>query len=132
MSELVSFDGTERTRGELVRPDRYRQLFADLSSGAPSIPRGAGLSYCNASGGDGVRSVSALCFDRILDFDAETGLVDVEPGLSVGALVEFALERGWRPHAYPSLARDYYEGFGPASTSPSAESGSPVAEKGDS
>ncbi len=101
MSELVSFDGTEKTRGELVRPDRYRQLFADLSSGAPSIPRGAGLSYCNASGGDGVRSVSALCFDRILDFDAETGLVDVEPGLSVGALVEFALERGWRAAVLP-------------------------------
>jgi decaprenylphospho-beta-D-ribofuranose 2-oxidase len=101
VSELSSFDGTETIRGELACPDRYRHLFATLSSGRTVIPRGAGLSYCNASAGIGVRSVSSLRFDRILDWDEESGRVVVEPGLRVGDLLEFASARRWLPAVLP-------------------------------
>jgi decaprenylphospho-beta-D-ribofuranose 2-oxidase len=88
-------------QGELVGPACHDQLFAELSTGRPHIPRGAGLSYCNASAGSGVRSVSTLRFNRVLDFDAEAGTVVVEPGLRVGELLRFALERGWVPPMLP-------------------------------
>lgn len=100
-SRFTSLDGNESVRGELARPDRYRHLFAALSAEGPSIARGAGLSYCAASAGDRVRSISSLLFNRILEFDGETGLIVVEPGLSVGDLFEFAVSRGWYPPVLP-------------------------------
>ncbi len=92
---LPSFDGTEVVDGDLTRPDRYRDLFAALNTDQPVIARGAGLSYCNAGAGAGVRSVSTRLFNRILQFDAEGGFITVEPGLTVGDLLEFVVARGW-------------------------------------
>jgi len=91
---LTSFDGTEAFDAECVRPDRYRHLFSELSSRGPVIPRGAGLSYCAASAGSGVRSVDARHFNRILDFDP-SGIVTVEAGISLGDLYRFSVPRGW-------------------------------------
>ena len=101
LSELASFDGTERATAEVRRPDRYRHLFAALSSEGAAIPRGAGLSYCGASFGDGVRSISSRRFNRILELDASSGQIVVEPGLSVGELFDFAVARGWYPPVLP-------------------------------
>ena len=42
-TSLVSFDGTETTRGRLAAPDRYRRLFEILGRMGPCIARGAGL-----------------------------------------------------------------------------------------
>lgn len=101
LSELVSLDGTERAAVSVYRPDRYRHLFRELSTGEPAIPRGAGLSYCAASFGDGVRSVSSRLFNRILAFDPASGEVTVEPGLSVGELFRFAVANGRLPPVLP-------------------------------
>ena len=101
LSELVSLDGTERATASVHRPDRYRHLFRDLSGDEPAIPRGAGLSYCAASFGEGVRSVSSSLFNRLLAFDDETGDVTVEPGLPVGELFRFAVARGRLPPVLP-------------------------------
>jgi decaprenylphospho-beta-D-ribofuranose 2-oxidase len=88
-TDLISFDGTERITAEVARPERYRDLLAVLGQSAAFIPRGAGLSYGAASMGQGVVSVDMKCFNRILAFDETTGVVVVEPGLSVGRLIEF-------------------------------------------
>src|SRR5262249_30999826 len=80
---------------ELLRPDRYRHLLNALRANGPVIARGAGLTYCGASAGAGVRSVSSLLFNRILDFDGVAGRVRVEPGIELGALYRFAVPRGW-------------------------------------
>ena len=101
LSELASLDGTERATAEVRRPDRYRHLFGELTAGGPTIPRGAGLSYCGASFGDGVTSISSRCFDRILQFDPDGGEIVVEPGLSVGDLFRFAVTQGWYPPVLP-------------------------------
>jgi decaprenylphospho-beta-D-ribofuranose 2-oxidase len=94
-TRLASFDGTEGVDGEFCRPDRYRHLFAALAAPGPAIARGAGLSYCAASAGSGVRSVSALPFNRVLAFDGQRGTVTVEAGIRLGDLFRFTTPRGW-------------------------------------
>lgn len=98
---MTSFDGTEVVEGDLLRPDRYRHLFRSLQEDGATIARGSGLSYCNASAAPGVRSISTRAFNRILDFDSRSGQVKVEPGLTVGALLDFALSRDWYPPVLP-------------------------------
>jgi decaprenylphospho-beta-D-ribofuranose 2-oxidase len=94
-TRLVSFDGTEGLDTSVARPERYRDLFAALSSAATFIPRGAGLSYSAASMGAESLSVDMRRFNRILAFDPDTGEVTTEPGISVGALLEFLSNRGF-------------------------------------
>jgi decaprenylphospho-beta-D-ribofuranose 2-oxidase len=96
--ELVSFDGTEACRSALVEPDRYGDLRAVLAGPGPFAPRGAGLSYCQASAGNGVMSISTRSFNRFLAFDGDHLRLTVEPGVTVGELVRFAVGRGaWFP-----------------------------------
>jgi decaprenylphospho-beta-D-ribofuranose 2-oxidase len=104
---LRSFDGTEQTTGRGARPERRRDLAAAIASDTPFIARGAGLSYCAASMGDGVLSVDMTRLDRVLEFDAASGAITVEPGLSVGALTDLLAARGlWLPPlpGYPSIS----------------------------
>lgn len=91
---LESFDGNEKARCELLRPDRYRALFDSFRSG-PAIARGSGLSYCAASFGAGSKAVSTALFDRILSFDKLTGAITVEAGITLGQLFEFVIANGW-------------------------------------
>ena len=93
--EITGFDGNEHAEVEIVRPDRHRHLLASLRSGGPVIARGAGLNYCLASGGSGMRSVDATLFNRILAFDAEHGRIVVEAGIRLGDLYRFTVPRGW-------------------------------------
>jgi len=93
-AELRSFDGTERTRGSRVRPERRSDLHTAVAAGVPFIARGAGLSYCAASMGDGVTSIDMSRLDRVLGFDAERGEITVEPGIGIGALSELLARRG--------------------------------------
>jgi decaprenylphospho-beta-D-ribofuranose 2-oxidase len=96
--ELVSFDGTETCHGALVEPGRYGDLRAVLAGPGPFAARGAGLSYCQASAGDGVTSISTRSFNRLLAFDADRLRLTVEPGVTIGELVRFAVRRGaWFP-----------------------------------
>jgi decaprenylphospho-beta-D-ribofuranose 2-oxidase len=96
--ELLSFDGTEACHGSLVTPDRYRDLHAVLAGPGPFAARGAGLSYCQASAGDGVTTISTRSFNRFLAFDPDRLQVTLEPGVTVGELVRFAVGQGaWFP-----------------------------------
>ena len=94
-TDLISFDGTERVRCDVARPERYGDLLEVLGQSAAFIPRGAGLSYGAASMGRDAVSIDMKCFDRILAFDEQTGQVMVEPGLSVGRLIGFLVHRGF-------------------------------------
>jgi decaprenylphospho-beta-D-ribofuranose 2-oxidase len=98
---IWSFDGTESARGSIQQPDTYGRLYRAMDSGPRLIPRGAGLSYCNASAGNDALSVSSRYFDRILSFDAENGIADLEPGVTVGFLTRVAASRGWYPPVLP-------------------------------
>ena len=94
---LVSFDGAESIRGSLYSPDRYRNLesiFAG-SEGRSFSVRGAGLSYANLSFGRGSSSIAMTQFNRFLDFDEVTGVVEVEAGMTLGDLAQWSVPRGW-------------------------------------
>lgn len=89
--EISSFDGGVRRRATLQRPDRYR--FWDEKVSEPRIPRGAGLSYAAASFREGGLSIEHTSFDRVLDFDSERRIVEVESGISLGTLHQFLASR---------------------------------------
>jgi decaprenylphospho-beta-D-ribofuranose 2-oxidase len=91
---LRSFDSTERLEVQVARPETYRNLFELLDREEVAIARGAGLSYTPASFGVGVVSIDLSRFDRILHYDAVSGVVEVEPGVQIGALARFLAQRG--------------------------------------
>lgn len=91
--KFVSFDGGVITQGLIQRPDRYRFWMPGMSTG-PVIPRGAGLSYAAASFSQGGLSVEHSSFNRILDFDNEKHIVEVETGIELSTLYDFLSSRG--------------------------------------
>ena len=98
---VTSFDNTERISTLLSRPDRYRQLFTALSASGV-ISRGAGLAYCLASASSQGRSILSATYNRFLDFDEQSKVVRVEPGVTqLGALFEFAAAHSLLPPVLP-------------------------------
>jgi decaprenylphospho-beta-D-ribofuranose 2-oxidase len=92
---LLSFDGNVEASCHIIRPDRYSAFKSDRFATKPLIPRGAGLSYAAASFCDGGTSIDMTRFDRILSFDRDLGIVEVEAGLTLSALHHFLSPRGW-------------------------------------
>jgi decaprenylphospho-beta-D-ribofuranose 2-oxidase len=89
--DVVSFDGTESCRSQVTTPDRYRELRRRLRAPGPHAVRGAGLSYALASATTDATSISTRYFDRFLAHDPDRRRVTVEPGVTVGALLRFAV-----------------------------------------
>jgi decaprenylphospho-beta-D-ribofuranose 2-oxidase len=113
-SRLSSFDRTEHVETSVARPERYADLLEVLSGERPFIARGAGLSYGAASMGCDAVSIDMRYFNRILAFDEQSGNVLVEPGLSVGALIEFLASRGFAlpvVPGYPAISIGGCVGF---------------------
>lgn len=92
--DLSSFDRQFHTRCRVQYPDRYRLLDA-LPADTPRIARGSGVSYAAASFGNEAISQDLSAFDRLLGFDAQSGLISVEAGARIGDLQRFALTHGW-------------------------------------
>ena len=90
---VVSFDGANILPTRLRRPDRLA-AFRIGGGDEPVIARGSGLSYVDASFGQGVTSIDLSAFDRITGFDAAARLVEVEAGVTLGALFQFLLRHG--------------------------------------
>jgi len=87
--------------GYLVQPTDVEQvteiLGAARSAGAPIVARGAGCSY-----GDAAFLPEGLVLDfsrmrQVLVWDPATGIVDVEPGVTVRQLWRQTLPDGWWP-----------------------------------
>lgn len=69
--------------------------------GIPVGLRGSGRSY-----GDASLNAEGICLDisrmnRILEWDPENGIVQVEPGVTIGQLWQYAIEDGWWPAVVP-------------------------------
>lgn len=70
---------------------------ADFSN-APTgslVCRGAGMSYNGAALLRGGVAISSTRLDRILSWDAERGVLEVESGVSIRRIVEWLLPKGW-------------------------------------
>ncbi|MFV2072691.1 MAG: FAD-dependent oxidoreductase [Thermoanaerobaculales bacterium] len=72
-------------------------LAAARSAGVPVVLRGAGCSYGDAT----LRAESVVLdlsgLDRVLSWDPETGIVEVEPGVTFRSLWRLAIGEGWWP-----------------------------------
>lgn len=90
---ISSFDKTGVTKSYLIRPEKYRELFA--LAYPKMIARGAGLSYCNASSSEEGLSIDMSSFNRILNFNPETNNITVESGIAIGDLNNFLISKGW-------------------------------------
>jgi len=89
-----------RATAEIARPERMAALVA-LSREAPAPAIGQLRSYGDAALNDGGRAIDMTRLDRILSFDADTGLVEVEPGVQIGDLGRIFSHQGWIPPVMP-------------------------------
>ncbi|MDJ1006962.1 MAG: FAD-binding oxidoreductase [Paracoccaceae bacterium] len=89
-----------RASGELARPERARHLAAVMAA-SPSPAIGNRRSYGDACLNSGGKAVDLTRLDRILGFDEDTGLLDVEAGVGIGALADIFAPRGWLPPVMP-------------------------------
>jgi FAD/FMN-containing dehydrogenase len=76
--------------------------------GTPLTLRGTGNSYGDASTGSRGPVVDLSRFARVLAFDPDTGIAEVEPGVTVRDLWRHVLPHGWWPRvvsgtAFPTL-----------------------------
>lgn len=89
-----SFDGGVTLEGNVFQPERYRDL-EKISDQGNFIVRGAGFSYAAASFASESTTVLSCSFNRILGFDATTGLVEIEAGITLAELYNFLLPKGF-------------------------------------
>ena len=83
--------------GDMARPERISAL-----KGLPATPAfGARRSYGDACLNSDGRAIDMTRLDRILSFDGETGLIEVEAGVSIGELARIFSPKGWLPAVMP-------------------------------
>lgn len=89
-----------RATGEAARPERSRSLDAVLAEGlAPAV--GMRRSYGDACLNSGGRVIDMTRLDRMLDFDAATGILTVEAGARIGEIAATFAPKGWLPAVMP-------------------------------
>jgi len=103
-SRFLTFDGAVSLVTAHQRPDRFRQLEADLGE-SKRIARGAGLSYAAASFGEGVVVQEMTAFDRLLAYDAEKRALRVEAGATLERVLQWARPRNLRLAVVPGYPR---------------------------
>lgn len=85
----------------VVRPTTAEQVAEAFelarARGWTVVPWGNGRSYGDAALNDGHLTLDLRDMRQITDFNAETGLVTLQPGLTLGELWQHALPLGWWP-----------------------------------
>ena len=86
--------------GPVARPERVSSLQAALADDAgPAI--GNCRSYGDACLNDNRPAINMTRLDRMIGFDEETGVLEVEAGLRVGEIARIFAPRGWLPTVMP-------------------------------
>lgn len=99
-TDYAGWGRVRRARGEVARPERAATLTRIMEEGAaPAF--GTRRSYGDAALNDGGRAIDMTRMDRILGFDPETGVVEVEAGMQLGELVRIFAPQGWIPAVMP-------------------------------
>lgn len=87
----------------VARPEGLRDVFGALAAreGEPIIAHGLGRSYGDAALLSEGRVILSRRLDRMLAFDAETGWLRCESGVSLQEVIETFLPRGFFPPVVP-------------------------------
>ncbi len=99
-TEYAGWGRALRATAELARPERHAALLA-LSGDTPAPAIGMLRSYGDAALNDGGRAIDMTRLNRVIAFDGETGLVEVEAGVNIGELGTAFAGRGWIPPVMP-------------------------------
>jgi decaprenylphospho-beta-D-ribofuranose 2-oxidase len=86
--------------GQLARPERMSGLSGIIASGAAPAA-GSFRSYGDAALNGGGRIVVMSRLDRMLDFDPDKGVLEVEAGARIGDILDALAPRGWMPAVMP-------------------------------
>lgn len=99
-ADYAGWGRAQRATGEIARPERRRALDDILKDGlAPAV--GMRRSYGDAALNHGGRVIDMTRLDRMLSFDPETGMLEVEAGARVGEIAAAFAPKGWLPAVMP-------------------------------
>ena len=99
-TDYTGWGRVHSANGELARPERASALAA-LVKEEPAPAIGMRRSYGDACLNDGGRAIDMTRLDRVLGFDAETGVLHVEAGAQLGSLAKLFAPDGWLPPVMP-------------------------------
>jgi FAD/FMN-containing dehydrogenase len=105
LSKLENFGHSLETMAYLYRPTNAGQV-ADLfeqarARGTSVTLRGSGRSYGDAALNAGGVIIDLRRMNRILEWDPETGIIVMEPGVTIQQLWQHIIEDGWWPPVVP-------------------------------
>jgi decaprenylphospho-beta-D-ribofuranose 2-oxidase len=107
-TELTGWGLRNRARCRVVAPksvDEIAAVFAEAREAGSTVAlRGAGYSYGDAAVNDGAVVLDTRGLDRILAWDAASGVVTVEPGVTIARLWRHVLPDGWWPAVVPGTS----------------------------
>ncbi len=86
---------------EIARPERHSALESLISDSAQILPIGSARSYGDAALVAEGKGLKTERMDRLLDFDPETGRLEVEAGIKLGEILRLFAPRGWKPAVVP-------------------------------
>lgn len=105
---VVSWSMTERSPCSVFKArditDVRRALTTAHARGLSVIPHGAGHSYTDAALNTGGVIIDVTGMRRILSWDPERGIIQVEPGVTLRDMVRVSLPDRWWPAVTPSTA----------------------------
>ena len=99
-TDYAGWAQVHKARGSVARPERAAQL-TRLMQDSPAPAHGMRRSYNDSPLNDGGAAIDMTRMDKILGFDPETGVLDVEAGVQLGDLVRLFAPRGWVPAVVP-------------------------------
>ncbi len=99
-TEYAGWGRALRATVQMARPERQAALLA-LSRETPAPAVGQRRSYGDAALNDGGHAIDMTRLDRILGFDPDTGVVEVEAGAQIGDLGRLFSDQGWIPPVMP-------------------------------
>lgn len=101
--------GAVRTEGQVLRPtsvDEIQRVLFEVSAAKESLGlRGSGCSYGDASINAAGRLLDLGRMNKILEFDPQSGLALVEPGVTIEQLWKHAIPHGYWPAVVPGTMK---------------------------
>ena len=106
--DVINWSMTERSPCYVFKAQDIAGIMHALTTartwGLPVIPHGAGHSYTDAALNTNGVLIDVTGMRRILSWDPEQGIMQVEPGVTLRDMVRVALADRWWPAVTPSTA----------------------------